>query len=73
MLVAPGSPILPEQLKKWRTELCWTQADAADWLGYSERIYQKWEQPKAKRAIPKHRLAAIRRQMELAKARRRRA
>lgn len=70
-LIDPNSPIAPQELKDWRKGLLWTQELAADWLGYSVKTYQHWEQ--GERAIPMKRVFAVRRQMGLAKARKRRA
>ncbi len=39
-----NEPITPEELREWRKEIGWTQAQAANWLGYTEKRYQNWEQ-----------------------------
>lgn len=34
----------PEQLKRWRKKMGWTQADLAEHIGYERWAVMKWEQ-----------------------------
>ena len=43
-LTALSDPVPPEELRDWRRKRGWTQAQAARYLGVSQRTIENWEQ-----------------------------
>jgi DNA-binding XRE family transcriptional regulator len=58
-------PLERDELRGWRSNLGWTQEEAATWLGISPHTYRSWESSHANRRKPSH-VIGIRLRMEMA-------